>query len=128
MEWINKNFLIEKELENDETFRIAFLSLRDKKPLILEMNEKSGQFTIKTDNMELAGQIIQSLVLDHLNFSNLNSIADFPNEVENLKKLILQVEEIQNVRQQLGTNIAENSSDIRTLVVRAEDARLLADW
>jgi len=128
LEWINKNFLIEKELENDETFRIAFLSLRDKKPLILEMNEKSGQFTIKTDNMELAGQIIQSLVLDHLNFSNLNSIADFPNEVENLKKLILQVEEIQNVRQQLGTNIAENSSDIRTLVVRAEDARLLADW
>jgi len=71
LEWINKNFLIEKELENDETFRIAFLSLRDKKPLILEMNEKSGQFTIKTDNMELAGQIIQSLVLDHLNFLTL---------------------------------------------------------
>lgn len=117
-----------EECEVKEDLNIGFISLRDKNLLILEMDAKTRQFIIRSNNMEIAGQIIQSLVFEFLNISNLSSFADFPIEIENLKKLILKVEEMESVRQQLSVNIALNSSDIRALVVKAEDARMLGEW
>ncbi|RWS14495.1 Bardet-Biedl syndrome 2 protein-like protein, partial [Dinothrombium tinctorium] len=118
-----------KEIEQKEdasSFSHKFMSLRDGNLLCLEMNS-SGQFVIRTDNMELAGLIVQSLGVEFLRLEDLNSSANFPLEIENLRKYLSKVEEIQSVRQQLGADIADNSSAIRALVVKAEDARLLRE-
>lgn len=129
IQWLNKNFLLPDELPDyQEKLQVAFLSLRDARTLAIEAHVKPNEFAIKTDNMELAGNIIQSLFAEHLNLEDLSSLAEFPNEVDNLKRLIAKVEEIQNVRQQLAADIADNSAAVRALVVRAEDARLLCEF
>jgi Bardet-Biedl syndrome 2 protein len=52
--------------------------------------EANGQFTIFTDDMELAGSIVQSLVA-FLNIFDLQVTCDFPEELENLSQTLIQV-------------------------------------
>ena len=52
--------------------------------------ELNGQFTIFTDDMDLAGSLIQSLVT-FLNIMDLQVICDFPEELENLSQILIQV-------------------------------------
>ena len=125
--WLNATFLLVEEFDFAETLVVSFISLRDGAPLILEMDGKSGEFTIRTDTIELAGDLIQSLVFEYLGIEDLSSTASFPSEVERLKKFINSVEELQAVRQRLAAEIADNSIAIRELVVRAEDARLIGE-
>lgn len=88
--------------------------------------ELSGQMTIKTDDIELAGNLIQSLCT-YLKISDLQSNCDFPNELENLKQVLISIEQFNSVRQQLTSQMADHSNLIRSLVVRAEDSRLMDD-
>ena len=125
--WLNANFLLVEEFEFVENLSVSFVSLRDGKPLTLEMDGQSGEFTVRTDNIELAGDIVQSLAHNYLGVDDMISTADFPIEVEALKKYITSVEDLQNVRQRLAAEIADNSTAIRALVVRAEDARLIGE-
>lgn len=53
--------------------------------------------------------------------------ADFPSELEQLSSLLERVEEYHATRQRLSAEMADHSGVIRTLVVRAEDARLMSD-
>ncbi|RWS27369.1 Bardet-Biedl syndrome 2 protein-like isoform X2 [Leptotrombidium deliense] len=129
--WIDKNFLLDEEIDTKtevESVAYNFISLRDGKMLCIEMNGRTGHVVIKTENMELAGLIIQSLCGEFFNLEDLNSVANFPGEVDNLRKYLTKVEEIQSVRQQLGADIADNSGAVRALVVKAEDARLLGEY
>ena len=123
--WLNKSFILSENFKPPETLRVEFLCLRDEKPLILEMSSGDDEFIIRTDDMELAGDLLQSLVSEHLGMDQLNSVADFPIETEQLKRLIGKVDEIQSVREQLAADIADNSANLRSLVVKAEDCRLL---
>ena len=52
--------------------------------------EQTGQFTIKTDDMELAGELIQSLIT-YLNITDLQVTCDFPDELDNLKQTLQKV-------------------------------------
>ncbi|XP_054160057.1 Bardet-Biedl syndrome 2 protein homolog [Oppia nitens] len=125
--WLNANFLLVEEFDYGETLDISFVSLRDGSPLALEMDGRTGELTVRTDNIELAGDIVQSLVYEYLGIEDMSSTASFPVEVDKLKKFVNQVEELQNVRQRLAAEIADNSVAIRELVVRAEDARLIGE-
>ncbi|CAG2112967.1 unnamed protein product, partial [Medioppia subpectinata] len=125
--WLNATFLLVEEFDFAETLSVSFISLRDGSPLVIEMDGKSSEFTIRTDNIELAGDLIQSLVFEYLSIEDLSSTASFPPEVDRLKKYINSVEELQSVRQRLAAEIADNSIAIRELVVRAEDARLIGE-
>ena len=51
----------------------------------------------------------------------------FPQDLNNLEKLLAKADELQSVRQRLGADMADNSGVIRSLVVRAEDSRLMTD-
>ena len=53
--------------------------------------------------------------------------ADFPSELEQLGSILERVEEYHATRQRLSADMADHSGVIRTLVVRAEDARLMFD-
>ena len=52
-------------------------------------------------------------------------MADFPHQMEDLRNVLHQVDELQKVRQQLTAEMADNSGIIGNLVVRAEDARMM---
>ena len=58
---------------------------------------------------------------------DLEVVADFPRQMEDLRKVLYQVDELHKVRQKLTAEMADNSGVIRNLVVRAEDARMMAD-
>src|SRR5687768_1474101 len=97
--WLNANFLLVEEFDVTNTLNVSFISLRDGKPLIMEMDGKSGLFHIKSDNIELAGDIVQSLVCEFLTIEDMPTSSHFPYELEKLYKLINRVEELQNVKQ-----------------------------
>lgn len=52
-------------------------------------------------------------------------MADFPQQIQDLKTILEQVDELQKVRQHMTAEMADNSSVIGNLVVRAEDARMM---
>jgi Bardet-Biedl syndrome 2 protein len=53
--------------------------------------------------------------------------ANFPEEQEKIGELLQKVSALQDVRLRLGAEVADHSGLIRSLVVRAEDARHLDD-
>ncbi|GIY60210.1 bardet-Biedl syndrome 2 protein homolog [Caerostris extrusa] len=107
-----------QDLEFTNQLNLRFTCLRSQQPLLITMDSSSEVF-IKTDDMELAGELIQSLS-QSLTLEDLSVTAHFPQETEN-------VNEYQSVRQQLSADMADNSGLIRNLVVRAEDARLMRE-
>lgn len=68
---------------------IAFVALRTNKPLFIKM-ELNGQFTIKTDDMDLAGLLVQSLI-SYLNLVDLQTTCDFPEELDSIQQLLVKV-------------------------------------
>lgn len=129
VDWLNKNFILNDELSasTDSMGLIAkFRCFRDNSTLMIEAH--SNTMSVTTEKMELAGDIVQSFMCDNCLIQELTSTASFPAEMEHLKSLILKVEEIQSVREQLQADIADDSALIRSLIIRAEDARLIHEF
>ncbi|KAK3104019.1 hypothetical protein FSP39_023716 [Pinctada imbricata] len=123
--WINQNFLLQEDIVAEGSLNVAFMSLRGSGPVFIKM-ENSGQVVVKTDDMDLAGDVIQSLC-QFLNIDDLQVTADFPEEMEKLRQILVKVDEFHAVRQKLTAEMADHSNLIRSMVVRAEDARLMSD-
>lgn len=87
--WINNNFILTDDFECESDITIAFVSARTNLPLIIKM-ETSGQMTFFTDDMELAGQLVQSIVA-FLNIVDLSVNCDFPLDIENLQQILIKV-------------------------------------
>lgn len=58
--WLNQNFLLADEVDFKTAFSISFISLRNNQDLHLE-TEINGTTTVRTIDMDLAGDIVQSL-------------------------------------------------------------------
>ncbi|XP_078526816.1 BBSome complex member BBS2 [Lissotriton helveticus] len=124
--WLNQNFLLPEDTEIQSVpFQICFTSLRGAGPLYIKM-QPSGEISINTDDIDLAGDIIQSLS-SFLAIEELQVEADFPKYFEELKKVLLQVDEYHSVHQKLTADMADHSNLIRSMLVQAEDARLMRD-
>ncbi|KAE8738435.1 hypothetical protein FOCC_FOCC016086 [Frankliniella occidentalis] len=126
--WINQNFLLSSELEQEASggsLSVSFTALRDGSLLNISMHP-AGRVVISTPNMTLAGDLVQSLA-SFLNLSNLQVIAEFPDELAHLGEWLEKVSNLQEVRIQLGADLAHRAGLVRNLIVRAEDARLLPD-
>ena len=78
-----------EDLACDGNVNVAFMALRTNKPLVIKM-ESSGQITFRTDDMELAGVLVQSLIV-YLNIIDLQVTCDFPEELENLIQILVKV-------------------------------------
>ena len=130
LQWMSLNFLpeIDSVDHHSNDLSVNFLSIRDSSILCIKFNQSTEEMIIQTDNIELAGEIIQSLVSDFLSIQDLDSVSSFPQVIQSLKELISRVEEIQSVRQTLAADIADTSSTVRSLIIRSEDARLLKDF
>ncbi|KAK6620400.1 hypothetical protein RUM44_006801 [Polyplax serrata] len=128
MLWINRNFLLNQPLDinSSSDLKLYMISLRDERELALTMDQ-SGRITIKTDNMALAGDLIQSLAT-YLNLTQLKSNANFPKEEQNCVELLEKLSELESVKNKLNLELSEKSNLIRNLLIRSEDTRLLKDW
>eukprot|EP00826_Nyctotherus_ovalis_P058227 TRINITY_DN7989_c0_g3_i6.p3 TRINITY_DN7989_c0_g3~~TRINITY_DN7989_c0_g3_i6.p3 ORF type:complete len:161 (-),score=65.97 TRINITY_DN7989_c0_g3_i6:188-670(-) len=76
--------------------------------------------------MELAGSLVNDLA-GFLNVAELETQADFPDEVGRVKSLLAEAEQYNILRSQLNANIAEVANSVKISVVKAEDARVLKD-
>ena len=76
--------------------------------------------------MDLCGDFVQALA-NYLGVEDLASTCDFPKDTLELERLLVAADEMQSVRQRLSAEMADNSGIIRTLIVRAEDSRLMMD-
>ncbi|XP_074660116.1 BBSome complex member BBS2-like [Tubulanus polymorphus] len=123
--WINQNFLLQEDLTCEGSLNASFMSLRGSGPLVIKM-ETNGQVIIMTDDMDLAGDVVQALCV-FLHIDELQVTAEFPTEMEKLREILVKVDEYHAVRQKLTAEMADHSNLIRSLVVRAEDARLMDD-
>lgn len=86
----------------------------------------AGKLTINTDNMELAGDLTQDLA-SFCEVGKLESVADFPSEMQTFQELLERVEQYNALRMQLTAEMADRTGVVKTLVVKAEDSRLLGD-
>jgi len=122
--WINQNFLLEEEIVTETDLDVKLLALRTGLPIYFHMS--NGTMTIFSDDIDLTGDIIQALAAS-LNLEDLTAHANFPLFIEELKEVLVKVDEYHSVRQKLTAEMADHSNLIRSLVVRAEDARLMND-
>ncbi|KAG7468698.1 hypothetical protein MATL_G00145570 [Megalops atlanticus] len=120
--WLNQNFLLP---EGTDTPDVCFISLRQGAPLSIDMSS-SGQITIRTDDIDLAGDLVQSLA-SFLAIEDLQVEADFPGYFEEVRVTLTEVDEFHSVHQKLTAAMADHSNHIRNMLVQAEDARLMGD-
>lgn len=127
MLWINRNFLLQNaiDINTNTDLKLYMISLRDGKEVAIYM-DASGKVTIETDNITLAGDLIQSLA-SYLNLDHLKSTADFPLEEQRCVELLEKLQDLESVKRKLNMDLGDKSSLIRNLIIRSEDARLLND-
>ncbi|XP_055001382.1 Bardet-Biedl syndrome 2 protein [Sorex araneus] len=124
--WLKQNFLLPEDTNiQNAPFQVCFTSLRNGGQLYIKI-KLNGEITINTDDIDLAGDIIQSMA-SFFGIEELQVEADFPAYFEELRKVLIKVDEYHSVHQKLSADMADNSNLIRSLLVRAEDARLMRD-
>lgn len=100
------------------------VSLRDRSPLWIRMTGNTVQ--LHTEDIELAGDVLQDLCVA-LQITELESVAEFPQEMEAFRALLLKVDEYNAARLKLTAEMADSSNNAKTLVIKAEDSRILGD-
>uniref|UniRef100_A0A8D3EA93 Bardet-Biedl syndrome 2 protein homolog n=1 Tax=Scophthalmus maximus TaxID=52904 RepID=A0A8D3EA93_SCOMX len=120
--WLNQNFLLPEGVESPD---VTFNSLRGGGLLSVSM-ASNGQITLRTDDIDLAGDLVQSLA-SFLALEDLSAEADFPVYFEELRTTLTEVDEFHSVHQKLTAAMADHSNYIRNMLVQAEDARLMCD-
>jgi len=132
--WLQRSFIgIDETMqtaraqEANTLLDINFLSLRSGEPLCISMtNEQGGKVTIRTDDLEVAGEIIQDFC-SFLKVNEIESVAHFPDEMEKFKAVLMRVDEYNSVRLKLTAEMADSSNGVKQLIVKAEDYRMLSD-
>ncbi|KAK9814709.1 hypothetical protein WJX72_010246 [[Myrmecia] bisecta] len=112
---------------SSDSLRAAFVSLRDGKPLIIAMTARAGgQVTIRTDSMELAADLVQEIAA-YLAIEQLDCQADFPPELAAFALVLDRVDELNAARLKMTGAVADSSNVIKSMLVKAEDARILGN-
>nr|CAH8822766.1 unnamed protein product [Trichobilharzia regenti] len=153
--WLNNNFIIEPKITiiDQSSVSVLFEELRPANPdnlnehntpnpksdvvdiqnqcnlkrlLYITMTNK-GEITIKTENIELASNLVQSLAR-HFGIKELSSTCDFPKIFGILEELIEMSNAYSSTQQQVLVDMTSKSDTIKNLIVRAEDYRLNGNW
>lgn len=124
--WLNNSFNVVYEFDKDSQINVKFVHLKSGEPLQIKFDDQKGEMTLAVDCMDTAGEIVQ----DFSTFSQiheLETVAEFPQELEKLKQLLDQVERYNASRLQLMADMGDSSQFVKSLVIKAEDARILGD-
>ncbi|KAI6229448.1 Bardet-Biedl syndrome 2 protein-like protein [Aphelenchoides besseyi] len=139
--WLMKNFLVtEEDIEkhmngrSPNVWSATFCCCYTKEVLQMKIND-NGHMTIRHDNIDMVGEIVQSLVM-FMEIKRYNFRANFPKYQSDLNKLIgsvsfiayasqmsgIQMEDLYAMNDKLTAEWTERLNFIRETVVRAEDA------
>lgn len=132
--WLQRSFIsIDDQMQQPRgpdrslVLDVHFISLRTGEPLCISMtSDQGGNITIRTDDIEVAGELIQDLC-SHLQVTELESQANFPEEMEKFKSVLMKVDEYNAVRLKLTAEMADSANLVKALIVKAEDYRILSD-
>lgn len=125
--WIDACFattIVASGLPQD-ALEASFVSLRDGKPLCFAM-KPDGNLTVWCNDIDVVSEVVQDLT-SYLGVTELESLADFPYEMEHFRSVLLKVDEYNAIRLRLTAEMADSTNLVKMLVIRAEDARILAD-
>mmetsp|Transcript_1183 Transcript_1183/g.3589 ORF Transcript_1183/g.3589 Transcript_1183/m.3589 type:complete len:718 (+) Transcript_1183:115-2268(+) len=132
--WLQRSFIaIDEQMQQlrspdrNLVLDVNFISLRTNEPLCISMtSEQGGCVTIRTDDIEVAGEMIQDMCA-YLQVTELESTANFPEEMEKFKSVLMKVDEYNAVRLKLTAEMADSANLVKALIVKAEDYRMLSD-
>jgi Bardet-Biedl syndrome 2 protein len=111
------------------------LSLRDGRPTLIDATfddatrggaDAGGTVTLRTDDMDLAGDIVQELCAV-VGVTDLESTCDFPEDMERFRETLREVDERNADRARLAAEVADGANLVKSYIIRAEDARILRD-
>lgn len=125
--WFNHCFIIDIPLTSNSLD--VFFACADEKggPLRITATPTSPcEISIKTNDMDLAGELIADLC-EFLGMTELESNANFPIAMEQFSHTLTKVDDYNAVRLKLTAEMADSSTLIKTLVIKAEDSRILGD-
>lgn len=123
--WLNQNFLLPSEVNSSgdsKDWTMNLMSLRDNSNL--QLKYEAGTMVIATENMGLAADLIQSLA-GYLNLEQLQTYAEFPSVFESVAEYLDRIADLQQNAIRMAATVADSSNIIRSLIVQAEDVRLL---
>ena len=127
--WLDETFRCDaaRAVRDDASdVRCAFLCLADGARVVFEQRAESGTASVRADAMERAGTFVEAMCVG-LGIQHLDSEADFPIEMEELRETLRVVDERNARRSKLAAETADASNAVKALIVRAEDSRILRD-
>jgi len=92
----------------------------------LHISARHNLITLSTSDLATAAEVVQDICTS-LNVPELESEASFPDESQRLKDTLDKVSAHNSIRVRLTAEMADGSSRVKALVLKAEDARLMAD-
>eukprot|EP00825_Cyclidium_porcatum_P052533 TRINITY_DN9982_c0_g1_i4.p1 TRINITY_DN9982_c0_g1~~TRINITY_DN9982_c0_g1_i4.p1 ORF type:complete len:759 (+),score=141.49 TRINITY_DN9982_c0_g1_i4:123-2399(+) len=132
LKWLDQSFILEKDqfeaLESSTSTRLTvyFMHIQSKLGLFIEVDQSKGTVTIHTDSIEFAGDIVQDLC-SYMNVQEIESVGEFPVELAQFKQVLNQVENFRHSKMQITSEIADSINNIKTMIVKAEDSKILGD-
>ena len=107
---------------------LTLVDVRTLKGLVFNMKQNGDgvEMCVYIDDIALAGTIVQAIAAC-FRLSNLQSTCDFPEDMKHLEGCMRRVDECNGIRRRLASEMADNSQYVKTLVIRAEDCRLIDD-
>jgi Bardet-Biedl syndrome 2 protein len=122
--WVDNAFALAQAVPESVQVSLFFRNVRDGNALIVNINANETEFC--TDDMELAAELVQHMC-SFLEWRELDSVADFPRQMEDFRALLVRVDECNAIRLKLTGEMADDSNQVKNLVIRVEDARILND-
>lgn len=93
-------------------------------PLQICINDT--EVIVRVNNMGTAGEILQDIA-NFLGVKELESVAEFPIEFQHFEDVFQKMENLRSTRHKMSADMADSSQMIKALVIKAEDARILAN-
>ncbi|KAF3425049.1 hypothetical protein E2986_06059 [Frieseomelitta varia] len=127
--WLNQNLVLPEEFEvkedkpNNGGIEIWLRGMRDNK-IHCFMANSTGKITIQTEDIIFAGDIIQSLSL-YLGLRELSSEVSFPVEERKMLDALERVKELKEIDIRLQAEAANETTLLKNIIIRLEDARIL---
>ncbi|KAL7680457.1 putative bardet-Biedl syndrome 2 protein [Plasmopara halstedii] len=119
-----EGFVRFKTIPDTSEANFMFRSLRDDSRLNISVTPHDTE--LRTDNMELAAELVQHMCA-FLEWRELESVAEFPRQMKDFRNLLVKVDESNAIRLKLTGEMADDSNQVKNLIIRAEDSRILND-
>ncbi|ETV79688.1 hypothetical protein, variant [Aphanomyces astaci] len=123
--WVKASFLQTDVLRVSETdVDLYFKNVGDNS--LLSISTTATDMEIRVEDMSVAAEMIQDMCRA-LQIDDLESVAEFPEQLADFRELLVRVDDYNSIRLKLTGDMADDSNQLKHLVIRAEDARILHD-